>query len=198
MASIQTTAFQARDADPEPAWETYLVLTDHTNRLAEYVDGKIEVLPMPTTGHQEIVFCLLTLLRAFISPRKLGRALMAPLRVKISEDQFREPDILFMLDRNLHRAANRYWEGADLAIEVISEDDPNRDLVEKRRHYAEGGVSEYWIVDPRVSSITGLRLEAGKYVDYSSAAGAGQVRSALLPGFVIDVGALFAAVRNPN
>ena len=34
--------------------EQYLKLTDQTNRLIEYTDGVIEVLPMPTKYHQAI------------------------------------------------------------------------------------------------------------------------------------------------
>src|SRR5262245_47000295 len=34
--------------------EQYLKLTEQTNRLIEYTDGVIEVLPMPTKYHQAI------------------------------------------------------------------------------------------------------------------------------------------------
>lgn len=33
----------------------YLWLTNRTNRLIEYTDGYIEVLPMPTRTHQKIL-----------------------------------------------------------------------------------------------------------------------------------------------
>jgi len=196
MASIRANTLPT--AEPEPVWEGYLVLTDHTNRMAEYVDGKIEVLPMPTTEHQEIVLYLLFMLRSFVSARKLGRALMAPLRVKVGEDQFREPDVVFMLQRNSDRVGNRYWDGADLAMEVVSEDGADRDLVEKRREYAEAGISEYWIIDPRALSVTILRLEGAQYILQSTAMAEGQVQSALLPGFSVDVAQVFAAGRNAN
>lgn len=34
--------------------EQYLLLSNQTNRLLEYTDGYIEVLPMPTDKHQVI------------------------------------------------------------------------------------------------------------------------------------------------
>ena len=39
---------------PQGEWseEEYLVLTDHRNRLVEFTDGFLEVLPTPTTKHQ--------------------------------------------------------------------------------------------------------------------------------------------------
>ncbi|MDP9373848.1 MAG: Uma2 family endonuclease, partial [Chloroflexota bacterium] len=38
--------------------ELYLWLTDQTNRLVEFTDGYIEVLPMPTDRHQSILLFL--------------------------------------------------------------------------------------------------------------------------------------------
>jgi len=132
-------------------------------------------------------------LRAFISPEKLGRALMAPLRVKLAPDRFREPDVVFMLAGNESRVGNRFWTGADLVMEVVSEDDPDRDLVQKRSDYAEAGIPEYWIVDPRSKTITVLRLSGGQYMTHSEATGTGEVRSSLLEGFSADAAAVFAA-----
>jgi Uma2 family endonuclease len=174
----------------------YLRLTDHTNRMAEFIDGQLEVLPMPTTEHQRIVLFLVILLREFAMPKKLGEVLMAPLRVKVGDNDYREPDVVFMLQSNASRRANRFWTGADLVMEVISEDDPDRDLVVKRDQYASAGISEYWIVDPRNQSITVLRLDGGRYATHSQAVGAGRVGSALLAGFGADVAAVFAAGQN--
>ena len=42
---------------PQGEWseEEYLVLTDQRNRLVEFTDGFLEVLPMPTDKHQGIL-----------------------------------------------------------------------------------------------------------------------------------------------
>ena len=49
------------------------------------------------------------------------------------------------------RCQDRYWLGADLVVEVVSPDRPERDLVDKRIDYAvrQAGIPEYWVVDPR-------------------------------------------------
>jgi Uma2 family endonuclease len=203
MASAPTTVSRK----PGPAWEIahlfpdqghisegdYLRLTDHTRRLAEFVDGRIEVLPMPTMEHQRILLYLVMLLNDFVTPRKLGEVLMAALRVKLDEGEFREPDVLFMLEGNAHKKNNRYWHGADLVMEVVSKDDPDRDKVDKRKQYARAGISEYWIVDPHDKSIIVLRLKKDRYVTHSRAIASGVVRSALLDGFIADAAAVFAA-----
>jgi len=53
------------------------------------------------------------------------------------------------------RRHNKYWEGADLVKEVVSgsEDDRQRDLVTKRREYAQAGIPEYWIKECRSPSL---------------------------------------------
>jgi hypothetical protein len=45
---------------PQGQWsqETYLWLSEHTNRLIEFTDGYIEVVPIPTDEHQTILASL--------------------------------------------------------------------------------------------------------------------------------------------
>ena len=75
----------------------------------------------------------------------------------------------------------------------MSEDKPERDLVEKRGDYAERGVPEYWIVNPQSETVTVLRLpgdldeEAGNYPRGELAV------SELLAGFSVAVTAIFDA-----
>ena len=42
---------------PQGRWseEEYLILTDHRNRLIEFTDGFLEVLPLPTDKHQSVL-----------------------------------------------------------------------------------------------------------------------------------------------
>jgi Uma2 family endonuclease len=98
-----------------------------------------------------------------------------------------------MLTEHADRNGNEFWDGADLVMEVVSEDDPDRDLQTKRDEYAEAGIPEYWIVDPRTKTVTVLKLDRGQYVTHSEARDVGMVRSSLLDGFTADVAAIFAA-----
>jgi Uma2 family endonuclease len=150
-------------------------------------------VPPPTLEHQEILLSLMILFTNFITPRNLGRAVIAPYRVKIAEGRFCEPDIVFVLESNASRLKNQFGETPDLLMEVVSEDDPKRDLVDKRADYAAAGIPEYWIVDPRTKTIAVLRLENDQYVVHSEAVASGQVRSALLDSFAAEVAAIFAA-----
>ena len=98
-----------------------------------------------------------------------------------------------MGDANDARNADRYWTGADLVMEVVSASDPDRDLVAKRRDYAEAASPEYWIVDPRTKTITVLKLEAGEYVEHCASGCGERAASLVLPTFAAEVDHVFAA-----
>jgi Uma2 family endonuclease len=178
---------------PQGLWSEEDYLDLETNRLVEFTDGLVEVLPMPTTSHQMIVLYLCNALAAYARDQGAGMALLAPLRVRLREGAYREPDVLFMLAEHASRVGEEYWDGADLVMEVVSKKDRARDLVRKRRDYAAAGIPEYWIVDPQRSQITVLRLANGKYAVHGEFKRGTRATSALLKGFSVDVSAALAA-----
>jgi Uma2 family endonuclease len=197
--------------EPQPSWDVaklfpfqggwsesqYLSLTESTNQLVELKQGRVEVLPMPTMAHQLIVTFLYDAIRAFAGPKNLGIAVIAPLRVRLAPGEFREPDVVFMLQEHRSRANNEFWNGADLIIEVVSRDpgSQNRDVVEKRADYESAGVLEYWIVDPFEKRITVLALENSTYAVRGEFVPGEQADSQLLTGFAVDVAEVFKAAE---
>jgi Uma2 family endonuclease len=166
--------------------EQYLLLSDQTNRLLEYTDGTIEALPMPTEEHQDISQFLFLALLEFL--RQIGgKVYYAPLRVRVRAGRFREPDLLLVRDANDPRRQNRYWLGADLVVEIVSEDDPERDTQVKRAEYAQASIPEYWIVNPLEQTITVLALEGAIYSEHGVFGRGDRAVSKLLEGFTISV-----------
>ena len=179
---------------PQGAWsdDAYLWLSDHTNHLIELTDGHIQELPIPTFIHQAVLLFLYGLFHEHVTPRG-GVVMVAALRVRLRAAKFREPDLLLLRDRDDPRGQNRYWTGADLVMEVVSPDNPGRDLVEKRIDYAEAGIPEYWIADPRDETITVLSLWEDAYVEHGVFVRGDTATSPLLEGFAADVTAVFDA-----
>jgi len=177
--------------------DDYLSLAERleAGRLIELVDGQIEVLPVPTEEHQLINGFLYEQLNAFVRAGGLGIVLFAGLRVRLKPQHFRLPDLVFMSAANRAKRGNRFWQGADLAIEIVSEDDPDRDYVEKRAAYAAAGIKEYWIVDPRDRSVTLLVLKGRKYQQLGRFVEGEQVASVVLSGYSLGVSAIFDAAN---
>jgi Uma2 family endonuclease len=181
---------------PQGRWseEEYLVLTDHRTRLIEFTDGFLEPLPIPTDEHQSLLSFLFIAFFNFFEPRG-GIVHFAPLRLRIRSGKFREPDLLMLLLATDTRRENRFWLGADLALEIVSQDKPERHLVDKRGDYAEARVPEYWIVNPISETITVLRLQGAAY-EQAGVYGRGQSAiSVLRPEFSVAVADVFNAAR---
>ena len=195
----------------EPAWdvallypmqgtwsqEEYLELTDSSNVLIEYTAGRIEVLAMPTIEHQLILKFLLRALDAFVDPRKLGMVLFAGTRVYLAPDKYREPDIVFNFTEHHAQSGKRYYQGADLVMEVVSDDEESRirDHEKKVVDYAQGGIPEYWIVDPQEKQITVLALNGTSYTTHGVFREGDQATSKLLDGFAVPVSAVLEAAK---
>ncbi len=166
--------------------------------LVEYVDGKLEFLPMVTPFHQDIQMFLYHALLVAAAGSHPGRVYVAPLRVRIRGGLHREPDVLLVRPEHIPNR-QRPAVGADLAIEVVSGSaaDRERDYREKRIDYASIGIREYWIVDPDTEAITVLILPNGatEYREHGTFRPGQQATSVLLPEFAVEVAACFAAGR---
>ncbi|MDW8212510.1 MAG: Uma2 family endonuclease [Roseiflexaceae bacterium] len=82
---------------------------------------------------------------------------------------------------------------ADLVVEIVSPDNPERDTVEKPRDYAQAGIPEYWIVNPLDETITVLVLEDDAYRTFGAFRRGEQAASRLLDGFAVSVDEVFDA-----
>jgi len=178
-------------------WSEWEYMELRPSRVVEYDHGYLEVHDVPSQTHQFIVAYLFQALLAFAAARKLGTVLFAPLRLKLWEEKYREPDIVFMSAEHAARRGEDFWLGADLVMEVVSEDEQSRerDLQKKRSEYAQAGILEYWIIDPPERRIVVLRLEEGQYKVHGEFAPGTSAVSALLNGFAVEVAAVFAAAE---
>ncbi|MBI4606146.1 MAG: Uma2 family endonuclease [Planctomycetes bacterium] len=187
------------EAKAEPPWaiatlypaqgrwseEDYLSLP--TNHLVELSDGSVEVLPMPTPLHQMIVSYLHEALQGFVRARRLGRALPAPVPVKLWPGKHREPDVVFVRTSAEDLRRSKYLTRPDLVVEVVSPEDPERDWITKLREYPKAGVKEYWIVDPRRAVIAVYTLQRRSYKLHGEFRKGQRATSRLLEGFSVAV-----------
>ncbi len=76
---------------------------------------------------------------------------------------------------------------------MVSDDKPERDLIDKRSDYAEGRVPEYWIVHPLTETITVLHLRGDVYEEVGTFRRGQSAVSVLLPEFSVAVDQVFDA-----
>ena len=201
---MSSLAYPPTSDSGDPGWpypsqgqwseEEYLALQNGTRRQVELTDGQIEVLPLPKPFHQRIAQYLFRFLEACVIAAGSGEVFLAPLPIRLWAGKYRDPDVSYFKPGRIANP-HRQPEGADLAIEVVSDEkeDRHRDLVTKRKEYAEAGIAEYWIVDPQTETISVLVLDGGEYRVHGEFRSGDTATSVLLPNFTVDVKATFAA-----
>ena len=108
-----------------------------------------------------------------------------------------EPDIVIILNERRDIVSRvRVEAPPDIVVEILSMD-RNRDLVRKRQIYAEAGVLEYWLIDPRNDTVTMLELRDGAYVERAALTAADTLTTPLLPGLEIPLADVFHHRRRP-
>lgn len=175
-------------------WTEDEFLALETNRLIELSDGNLEVLEMPSDFHQLVLGRLFAWVFAFVTQHDLGHVRFAPLRVRLWPGKFREPDLIFLSAAHADRIHEKYWDAPDLAVEIVSPDDPDRDALVKQAEYARAGIPEYWLVNPESRTIEVYVLPPGaqEYRLGQTLGMADALTSALFPGLELSVAALFA------
>lgn len=172
----------------------YLALQRRTNRPVELSDGCIEVLPMPSPFHQRIVRVLFRLLEDCVVRAGAGEVFFAPLPIRLWPGKFRDPDIVYLRPGRI-ADPHHQPQGADLVVEVVSEDDEDRrrDLETKRQEYARAGVAEYWIIDPKEQKVLVWTLDGSAYRLHGDYGRGAVASSMLLPDFAVAVSAVLDA-----
>lgn len=165
----------------------------------EYVDGRLQVLPMPDALHQSLIGWLLIFLKPALARIDPGaRFKFAVFKVMLDATRYREPDVCVMLGKNAHRRHSNYWDGCDLAIEIVSESNADHDWETKRTDYAVAGVPEYWRIDPDNRTLTQFVLPDGQttYAGGQTFTTADTVHSHVVMGLTVDVGVMFAEAES--
>lgn len=124
----------------------------------ELVDGEIVAMVPSSDGSSSIAMTIGYLLGMHVRPRKLGRIYGADAGFVLfpGRETVRVPDVAFVrAERMPQGAARQHFVHAapDLAVEVLSPTDRDRDMQAKVAMYQEAGVPLVWVVAPQVQSV---------------------------------------------
>ncbi len=122
----------------------------------------------------------------------VGEVLYAPVDVVINETNVFQPDILFVSNENSKIITQKNVTGPpDLVIEILSPSTGYYDLTEKKEIYAEFGVKEYWIVDPKKKWVEIYINETRKFKSEQRLEKSGILKSLTLSRFEIRMEKIF-------
>ncbi len=125
----------------------------------EIIDGILQVSPSPVPVHQRVLFRLAVALNAVCRPDL--EVFTAPLDWQPDQRTSLEPDVLVVPK---HAIGSKNITGTPaLVVEVLSPSTARIDRMLKFSRYAEGGIGQYWIVDPAVPSIQVYSLAGDTY-----------------------------------
>jgi Uma2 family endonuclease len=180
-------------APGEWTYEDYLRLPDDGNRY-EVIRGFLYVTAAPTLKHQFSVFELGFRLRTFIEQNGLGGRILGSIDVRLPYGIASpvQPDLVYFRPENEPDWEVGSFQGTpDLVVEVLSPSTRGRDRRIKLEAYRDAGVPEYWLVDSATRTILVCALRNGKYVDLCRGGVGERVRSAVVPGFEVEVADFF-------
>jgi Uma2 family endonuclease len=159
----------------------------------ELLFGRLYLMASPTSLHQVVALLLCRHLDD-IAQAAGGNAFIAPLDVELADHSVAQPDVIYLSAGRREIARQRIVGAPDLLVEVLSPHSIGRDWGEKLMLYAESGIREYWIVDPKTRLIEFLVNEGGRFMVAMPAQG--KYRSQGLPEVHLDVAELWRQVES--
>jgi Uma2 family endonuclease len=163
----------------------YLLVAEQNPLMrVELLEGEIVMSAAPRPLHQYILRHLVRLLDSYVIAHGLGDVLFAPIGVRLAEDVFVQPDLLFLRQERVAAVVGESYlqSSPDFVAEILSPGTAHYDRHIKMHLYAQYGVTEYWIVDPDDQAIEVYLLDGNSY----------RVAGIFLEGETVDVG-MFAA-----
>lgn len=158
----------------------------------ELLNGEHVVTPSPNRRHQEFLMRLIESLGPHVRARGLGKLWTAPFDVVLSLHDVVAPDLVFLSRERMAAMTDANVQGApDLLVEVLSPATARRDRTVKRRIYQSFGVREYWLADPEDRLVLQVRFDRTEGGTETLLTGGQRLASDLLPGWEVEVGALF-------
>ena len=159
----------------------------------QLIDGELIMTPDPTPLHQNIIGNIYQALRFFVESRKLGRAFLSPIDVRLTDIDVFQPDLIFVRKENVAKIGrDKLNVIPDLVVEVLSPSNAYYDLTHKKTIYAERGVEEYWIVDPKNETVEIFCREGNRFQSEAFFKNQDILESPMFPGFSMKLDEVFA------
>ena len=194
-------------AKPE-GWVTYrefLELTEKSEKQYELIDGVVYLMASPGFTHQQVLGRLHIMFHDFFRNQQGCAPFLSPFDVDLIRDSIRrkretteddinvvQPDLVVLCDYEKDiNEKDRYKGTPALAVEILSASTRSKDKIKKMDLYMDGGVGEFWVVDPEkrnigVYTFQNFDLAGDAYFSEGETAASG-----LFPGLAVEAQAVF-------
>ena len=170
----------------------------NAHKRFELHEGEIVEVPSPSPLHQWIVARLVLLLGKFLEQFPLGYVFGDNLDYEPADGVIVQPDLSFVSYARAPSLPERFAIMPDLAVEVRSPSNAERDLLRKVLLYFAYGAREVWIIYPeermvRLYTPAAQGANVRQFVEGETLSG-----SAVLPEFTVAVAQLFPETQQTS
>lgn len=176
--------------------EEYLAfcrLPENAERRLELVEGEIVELASSSKKNTVIAARIAYYLNTCVIPADLGYVSGADGGFQLGARTVRLPDTAFISKERAGGLEGAVLSGApDLAVEVISDSETPREVLDKARAYLEAGAALVWTVYPDAQVVDVYRLTRDSSMIVDTVGAGGTLSGApALPGFTLPLADLF-------
>ncbi len=167
---------------------------DDDSAWYELINGELVKKQSPTLRHQIISANIEFALRIFANQTNSGRMLHAPMDVVLDDGNAYHPDVFFVKKERsfiLENAEEVVMGAPDLVVEILSKSTGIYDRGIKKDIYERYGVREYWLVDPRTSTIELYTYTEQRYKLVALYEANERLKSLALEGFELELAEVF-------
>jgi len=191
---------QVASAKPYISAEDYL--EKYADKHYEWVNGEIFEMSPVSLIHELLIIYFKQLFTSYfaLNPNPKGIVVGDPFTMQLpTTPSYRQPDIQIILGDNIQNLTENGMKGAsDICIEIVSFGSIAVDYDEKFAEYEQGGVKEYWIIDPKRRIASFHRLNTENIYEAQSMNEISLYSAPLLPHFAIKTSVLWnSPLPNP-
>ena len=166
------------------------------DQKVEFIDGEVIFHSPAKNRHVIATGCIFRSMSLFVDVNRLGTVKSEKCLCSFPRNDY-EPDVVFF---GLEKSSQLHLDTLqfpvpDLIVEVLSESTESRDRGTKFIDYSAQGVMEYWIIDTERRVLEQYLQEANGLV-LKKKSDSGVVESHAIPGFAIEIAALFDEQKN--